>query len=262
MESAATPRPMIEVEGLHKSFDGEAVLAGVDLTVPVGTTTVLLGASGSGKTVLLRQIIGLSQPDRGRVRIDGVDLATLDVDGLIQLRHRMGIVFQGGALFDSLSVFDNVAFPLRENLRLPEHDVAPRVQRALARVQLLPFAQLAPAELSGGMRKRVAFARAIVHEPSLLLCDEPTAGLDPITAEGVIDTLDNAKRELSATSLVITGDLRIAFRLADQLALLHKGHILAHGTREEFQRSRDPDVLAFIHEYLEQVTPAHAPLGA
>ncbi|HLL54170.1 MAG TPA: ABC transporter ATP-binding protein [Myxococcaceae bacterium] len=261
-EPKHAPDPMIELLDLHKSYGGDRVLDGVDLVVPEGTTTVLLGSSGSGKTVLLKHIIGLLRPDRGTVRVDGEDVGSLDFEGLTRMRLKLGIVFQAGALFDSLTVFENVAFPLREHLHLPEPEVAKRVRRTLELVDLGGVEQSFPAELSGGMRKRVAFARAIVHEPRLLLCDEPTAGLDPITTTYVADAIGIARRELGITSLVITSDLRVAFWLADELALLHQGKIVSHGTPEAFSRSRDPAVRNFIHDYLAQVAAEHPPAPA
>jgi phospholipid/cholesterol/gamma-HCH transport system ATP-binding protein len=252
---------MIEFEGVHKAFHGQEVLRGVDLVVPEGTTCVLLGQSGSGKTVLLKHLIGLIKPDRGVVRLDGEDVAALDEKGLKAMRLKLGILFQAGALFDSLSVFDNVAFPLREREHLPPGQVKKRVEEVLKLVELEGVGEQFPAALSGGMRKRVAFARSIIVTPRVMLYDEPTAGLDPITTEHLTEEMVAAKKRLGITTLAITYNLQSAFRIADSVALLHEGRIVAQAPPLEFQASSHPAVKAFLRDWLAghplKVAPRH-----
>lgn len=243
-------RPRIELVGVYKAFGPQEVLRGVDLVVPEGTTCVLMGVSGSGKTVLMKHVDGLLRPDRGTVRVDGEDLSTLDFLGLDRVRRKLGILFQGGALFDSLTVFDNVAFPLRERAHLPEAEVGERVRRALALVGLEEAEQQFPGELSGGMLKRAAFARAVVLEPSILLYDDPTAGLDPLKTQSVVEVIVTGKQRLHATSLVITPDVATAFQVGDSLALLHEGRIIEQAPPDVFRESRHPAVRAFLHDWL------------
>ena len=242
---------MIEIEDLHLAFD-QPVLRGVTLTVPEGTTCVLLGVSGSGKTVLMKTVIGLLRPDRGTVRVDGQDVHALGAEALRRLREKLGILFQAGALFDSLTVFDNVAFPLVERTRKSPAEVRAVVGRALSLMGLAGAGHLYPAELSGGMKKRVAFARAIVLEPRIVLYDEPTAGLDPPTTQRVADLVIAAKQELRLTALATIYDLPTAFRVADRLAMLHEGRIVAEGTPDELTCSRHPAVQAFLRSWLER----------
>ncbi|MHB8872057.1 MAG: ABC transporter ATP-binding protein [Myxococcaceae bacterium] len=248
---------MIEIEDVHKAFGGQKVLRGVTLTVAEGTTCVLLGVSGSGKTVLMKIVIGLLRPDRGRVRIDGEEVGRLDPEGLRRLRDKLGILFQSGALFDSLTVFENVAFPLVEHRRRPA-EIRALVRRALDLMDLGNIEGLYPAELSGGMRKRVAFARAIVLEPRIVLYDEPTAGLDPPTTQRVADLIIAAKQRLNLTALATIYDLPTAFRVADRLAMLHGGRIVEEGTPDELRRSPHPAVQAFLRRWLE-LSQGHAP---
>lgn len=243
---------MIEIEDLHKSFGAQKVLDGVDLSVPERTTCAILGRSGAGKTVLLKHVVGLLRPDRGIVRVDGEDVAALSPAGLERMRRKLGILFQGGALFDSLTVFENVAFPLSERARIPSRMVEEKVRRVLARLGLAGVERRYPGELSGGMCKRVAFARAVVHEPDILLYDEPTAGLDPITIDYVIEVIRIGRQELGKTSLLVTHDLPTAFRLADQVVLLHQGRMVEHGSPGVFLRSCHPAVLDFLHGWREQ----------
>jgi len=241
----------VELEGVHKSFGAIEVLRGIDLRIERGTTCVILGVSGSGKSVLLKSVAGLVHPDRGRVRLYGVDLATAGELELVRIRRHIGLLFQAGALFDSMTAFDNVAFPLRELTDLSDAEVSARVEATLSAVGLSGVEELLPADLSGGMRKRLAFARALVTEPSLLLMDEPTSGLDPITSEYVTEALAVAK-ERGITSLLITPDLPCAFRLADALAFLHEGRILEQGSPEQLRASKHPEVQAFLRRYLER----------
>jgi phospholipid/cholesterol/gamma-HCH transport system ATP-binding protein len=239
---------MIEVIDLWKSFGENHVLRGITLSIEKGTTYVVLGASGSGKTVLLKHVIGLLRPDRGAVRVDGVDLSTLAGKELTDFRQIFGMVFQGAALFDSMTVFENVAFPLREkDRRISWEDLRARVVEKLRVVDLgEEILELWPAQLSGGMRKRVSLARALVAEPQVVLYDEPTTGLDPITTDSVDGMIDSAKERLGVTSMVISHDIASAFKVADRLAVLYDGHIAAQGTPAEVRQSQDPYVQRFL----------------
>jgi len=245
---------MIEVRDLWKAFGEKEVLRGVDLEVERGRTFVVLGASGSGKTVLLKHVIGLLQPDRGTVSVDGVEMSGLRGLALTEARRVFGMVFQGAALFDSMTVFDNVAFPLREKQRrLPFPELEERVVESLRVVDLGDdVLDLWPAQLSGGMRKRVALARALVAEPKVVLYDEPTTGLDPITSDSVDQMINRAKERRGVTSMVISHDIASAFRVADRLAVLYDGRIAAQGTPEEVRRSEDPYVQRFLALWFEK----------
>ncbi|WP_224243504.1 ABC transporter ATP-binding protein [Hyalangium gracile] len=245
-------KPMIEVKGLYKSFGGQEILRGVDLVVEEGTTCVLMGVSGSGKTVLMKHLVGLLQPDRGTVIIDGQDISKLDEAGMDQLRRKLGILFQANALFDSLTVFDNVAFPLRERTKMSEAEILESVNKSLAVVGLTHAAKKFPGELSGGMQKRVGFARAAILQPSILLYDDPTAGLDPLTTASVNEVIFTGKQQLGATSLVITPDVASGFRVGDTLALMHEGRVVQAGLPEEFRRAEHPAVKSFLNTWLQR----------
>jgi phospholipid/cholesterol/gamma-HCH transport system ATP-binding protein len=245
-------KPMIEVRGLRKSFGEREILRGVDLVVEEGTTCVLMGMSGSGKTVLMKHLVGLLQPDRGTVIVDGEDLSQLDEVGLDRLRRKLGILFQANALFDSLTVFDNVAFPLRERTQMREEEIQEAVRKSLAVVGLTQAARKFPGELSGGMQKRVGFARAAILQPHILLYDDPTTGLDPLTTASVTEVIFTGKQQLGATSLVISPDVATAFKVGDTLALMHEGRIVAAGPPGEFRHSKHPAVKAFLHTWLQR----------
>jgi phospholipid/cholesterol/gamma-HCH transport system ATP-binding protein len=246
---------VIQVIDLWKSFGENHVLKGVTLTVPTGNTFVVLGGSGSGKTVLMKHVIGLLKPDRGKVIVDGVEISSLTGKALTDARQQFGMVFQGAALFDSMSVFDNVAFPLREKRgrRPPPDEIRSRVIEKL-RVVDLGEEVLArwPAELSGGMRKRVALARALVSDPRVVLYDEPTTGLDPITTSYVDEMIVHAKERLGITSMVISHDVASSFRVADRMAVLYDGHLAAEGTPAEVRDSKDPFVQRFLSTWFEK----------
>jgi len=245
---------MIEVRGLWKAFGDKEVLRGIDLTVEPGKTFVVLGASGSGKTVLLKHVIGLLKPDRGSVRVDGVEMSGLHGLALTEARQVFGMVFQGAALFDSMTVFDNVAFPLKEKRRRISFDeLSGRVVESLRVVDLgEDVLDQWPSQLSGGMRKRVALARALVADPKVVLYDEPTTGLDPITTDSVDQMINRAKERRGVTSMVISHDIASAFRVADRLAVLYDGKIAAQGTPEEVRRSEDPYVQRFLALWFEK----------
>ncbi|BDG06699.1 ABC transporter ATP-binding protein [Anaeromyxobacter oryzae] len=247
---------MIQVIDLWKSFGDNHVLKGVNLTVPTGQTYVVLGGSGSGKTVLMKHVIGLLKPDRGRVIVEGVEISALTGKALTEARQQFGMVFQGAALFDSMNVFDNVAFPLRERHRgerIKSDEVRTRVVEKLKVVDLgEEVLGRWPAELSGGMRKRVALARALVSDPQVVLYDEPTTGLDPITTNYVDEMILHAKERLGITSMVISHDIASAFRVADRLAVLYDGHLAAEGTPAEVRDSKDPFVQRFLSTWFEK----------
>jgi phospholipid/cholesterol/gamma-HCH transport system ATP-binding protein len=246
----ANPRPMIEIVALHKSFGDHPVLTGIELTVPAGSTCVILGGSGSGKTVLMKHMIGLLKPDRGQVIIDGEDIVPMDEHGLERVRRKFGMVFQAAALFDSMNVYENVAFPLREHRDLPEERIRELVRQKLDLMGLpRTVEEKFPADLSGGMRKRVGLARAIVMDPKIVLYDEPTTGLDPITTDYVDEMILAAKRELGVTSVVISHDIASAFNVADRIAFLHKGLIVEHGPPEQLRASRHPQVKVFLQTW-------------
>jgi len=239
-------QPMIEVRDLWKSFGGNQVLKGVNLAVLPGTTAVILGGSGSGKTVLMKHIMGLFKPDHGEVIVDGENITRMDRRELSRFRTRMGMVFQSSALFDSLTVFENVAFPLREHTKLPEEEIEALVKDKLAVVELYGVEQKYPAELSGGMRKRVALARAIVREPKLVLYDEPTTGLDPLTTESVDEMIIGARTKLGVTSVVISHDIGSTFHIADHVAMLHDGRIVEEGPPDKVRHSQEPHTRHFL----------------
>ena len=245
---------MIRISGLSKAFGDKEVLRGVSLDVEEGTTFVVLGASGSGKTVLLKHVIGLLKPDAGTVHVDGMEISALSGRELTEARRVFGMVFQGAALFDSMTVFDNVAFPVREReRRIPHDELLARVIESLRVVDLgEDVLDQWPSQLSGGMRKRVSLARALVANPKIVLYDEPTTGLDPITTNSVDAMIDQAKHRRGVTSMVISHDIASAFRVADRLAVLYDGRIAAQGTPEEVRRSDDPYVQRFLSLWFEK----------
>jgi len=237
----------IQADGLHKSFDSNHVLRGIDLHAEQGDSLVILGGSGAGKSVLLRCLIGLIKPDSGRVTVDGVDLATLSKKELYRFRRRFGMSFQDAALFDSLSAFENVAFPLRRMERdMSERDVRARVEECLDLVGMPNVGKLMPSELSGGMRRRIGFARAIALKPQILLFDEPTTGLDPIMTSVLNDVIVALREELHATTVSITHDLRSARRIASRLAMLFQGEVIHQDENPRFFETDNPIVRQFI----------------
>ena len=246
MTSAAERPPAIELRGLAKSFAGKPVLRGVDLAIPAGETTVILGGSGSGKSVCMKHMIGLLRADAGEVRVLGRDVTRLSERGWTSLRRDFGMVFQSAALFDSLSVFENVAYPIREHERWEEARVAERVAWCLGAVGLGGVEKLLPAELSGGMRKRVGVARAIALSPKIILYDEPTTGLDPANSRRIGELIQSLQRELGATSVAVTHDLDLAFAIADRIALLKGGRIAVEGPVESLRSGDHPALREFI----------------
>jgi phospholipid/cholesterol/gamma-HCH transport system ATP-binding protein len=242
-------QPMIEVVDLYKSFGSNQVLSGINLAIEPGSTCVILGGSGSGKTVLMKHIIGLLKPDSGNVVVDGQDITHMEPAELERIRRKFGMVFQAAALFDSMSVYENVSFPLREHARLPEEQVREIVRRKLDIVGLKNVEEKYPADLSGGMRKRVGLARAIVLDPKIVLYDEPTTGLDPITTDYVDEMILGAKRKLGVTSVVISHDIASAFKVADKIAFLSNGLIVEQGPPAQLRASTHPAVKVFLQTW-------------
>ena len=237
---------MIKVEGLRKSFGRQAVLRDLDLEVATGSITVIIGRSGGGKSVFLKHLIGLVRPDAGRVLVDGVEITHLTGRALDGIRRRYGVVFQGGALFDSMSCAENVAFPLREKLRIPADEIAKRVDAALAQVGLEGVGAKLPAEISGGMRKRVAIARALVTEPEIVFFDEPTTGLDPVLVNTIHHLILDLHRRFRFTALVVSHEIPEIFEIADTVAMLHEGRIVEVGPPGAIQASANRIVRQFI----------------
>jgi len=237
---------MIRVEALTKSFGRQQVLRALSLEVPTGSITVIIGRSGGGKSVLLKHLIGLLYPDEGRVLVDGVEITALRGRALDDIRRRYGVVFQGGALFDSMSCNDNVAFPLREKLRLPVAEIAKRVEAALAQVGLEGMGAKFPAEISGGMRKRVAIARALVTEPEIVFFDEPTTGLDPVLVNTIHHLILDLHRRFRFTAVVVSHEIPEIFEIADTVAMLHEGRIAEVGPPTAIQASSNRVVRQFI----------------
>jgi len=237
---------MIEVRQLTKSFGSQLILAGVDLRIDSGESAVIIGRSGGGKSVLLKHLIGLLQPEGGEVLVDGDPITHMNERQLLRVRRKFGMVFQGAALFDSMTVAENVAFGLRRHEHLTEADVAKRVAAALEMVDLPGTEKKKPAELSGGMRKRVGLARAIVYEPRIVLYDEPTTGLDPIVSDSIDHLIIRVRDQLQVTSVVVTHDMRSARRVGNHVFLLHHKKIYAHGPPEELFASQDAVVRQFI----------------
>lgn len=237
---------MIEIKGLCKSFNSTDVLRGVDFEVRDGETMVIIGRSGGGKSVLLKHLCGLLKPEAGRVIVDGADVGPLSEREMTPIRKKFGVLFQGAALFDSMTVFDNVAFPLREDRKLSEKEIAKKVEEALTIVDLLEAKGKKPAELSGGMRKRAGLARACVRYPKYMLYDEPTTGLDPVLADNINDLMLRLRDHFQVTGVAVTHDMVSAYKIADRIAMLHDGRIHAVGTPKEIQETADPIVRQFI----------------
>ena len=237
---------MIEVESLYKSFDGVQVLKGVSFKVGQGEVLALIGRSGYGKSVLLKHLAGLLKPDQGRVLLDGRAIGSLKGRTLLQLRARLGFLFQGGALFDSMTLFDNVAFPLREKTKKNEREIRERVLYELNEVDLIGSENKFPAQVSGGMLKRVALARALIQEPEMMLFDEPTTGLDPLTGQTILKLIDACHQRLKFTGIIVTHEIPRIFAIVDRVALLHDGLIQFEGTPDDIRGSRDPLVKEFL----------------
>jgi phospholipid/cholesterol/gamma-HCH transport system ATP-binding protein len=246
--SRAQGTALVEFRGLHKAFGDKQVLRGVDLCVNRGETQVIMGSSGSGKSVLLSMLVGLLSPDEGQVLLDGEDVTRFtSIEEWSRVWLRTGFLFQGAALFDSMNVGENVAFPLRQHAKLDEAQIKARVAEVLSWIELEGIEEKMPSELSGGMQKRVGLARAIVVEPEIVVYDEPTTGLDPLTSDTISELIRRLQRERQVTSIVVTHDVRCAFLVADRIAMLDEGKILVEGTLDEIKRSEQPKLRAFLY---------------
>jgi len=237
----------IRIVDLYKSFEQKQVLKGVNLEIMAGEIMVIIGQSGSGKSVLLKHIIGIMKPDQGQIFIDEEEITSLSGEALTKISRKFGMLFQGAALFDSLTVAENVAFGLRRHTDLSEEEIQQVVRTSLERVGLRGVENLLPYELSGGMKKRVGLARAIAYNPEIILYDEPTTGLDPIRADAINDLILQLKEQLHVTSVVITHDMNTTYKVADRIGMLYDGRIIETGTPEEIKNSRNPVVQQFIH---------------
>jgi phospholipid/cholesterol/gamma-HCH transport system ATP-binding protein len=244
---------VIRVQGLHKRFGAQPVLRGLDLDIATGEIMVIIGRSGGGKSVLLKHLIGLLRPDAGSVFVDGTEITRLRGRELDRVRERYGVVFQGGALFDSMSVFDNVAFPLREKSRLGAGEIRGRVEEKLDQVGLAGMGHKNPAEISGGMRKRVAIARALVTEPEIVFFDEPTTGLDPILVNTIHHLIVELHRKFRFTGVMVSHEIPEIFEIADRVAVLHDGGIVEVGPPDAVRASANPVVQHFIRGEVESV---------
>jgi phospholipid/cholesterol/gamma-HCH transport system ATP-binding protein len=238
---------MIEIKNLHKSFNTHKVLNGLSLRIDRGRTTVIIGRSGCGKSVLLKTIVGILKPENGSVVIDGRDITSLSEKALKGVRMKIGMVFQGGALFDSLTVAENVGFSFFEHSRLSKEEIMKKVRQSLEMVELERVENLMPGELSGGMKKRVALARALCREPEIILYDEPTTGVDPITADSINNLIRSLHDRIKVTSIVVTHDMRSAYKIADSIAMLYHGRIIIEARPQQIQNTSNPVVHQFIN---------------
>ncbi len=245
---------MIELIDVSKNLGGKQVLDHMNLTVEEGETKVIIGRSGVGKSVTLKHIVRLLEPDEGQVHVEGRDVLALRGKELNELHMEIGLVFQGGALFDSLTVGENVGFILREHMSMAQSEIDKRVKESLALVGLYDVEHYMPADLSGGMKKRVALARAICTRPKIILYDEPTTGVDPITADAINQLIDELHDKLKVTSIVVTHDMRSAYKVADRIAMLYEGKIIAEGTPDEIRYSHNP----YVHQFITGA--AHGPI--
>ena len=242
---------MIKLVDLHKSFGKQKVLDGLDIDIEDGKTTVIIGRSGGGKSVLLKHMIGLLRPERGQILIDGTDITKLNDRALNEIRKKFGMLFQEAALFDSMTVGENVAFPLREHTTMKEKEIRETVADRLRSVGLTGVEEKMPSELSGGMRKRVGLARAIALRPQIVLFDEPTTGLDPVMTEAINRLIIDTQKNLNITCVVISHDIRSIFEIGHRIAMLYEGKIIENGTPDELRGSRNPVTLQFLAGSIE-----------
>lgn len=246
-QKAAGQDVKIRIHDLHKSFGSKMVLDGLNVNIAPAESLVVIGGSGSGKSVLLQHIIGLLKPDSGTVEVDGQAVEKLGNREITEFRRKFGMSFQEGALFDSMTVWQNVAFPLQRLKKMSRSEINDRVEECLTMVRLEGVAEKLPSQLSGGMRRRVGFARSVAHEPEILLFDEPTTGLDPVTTALIDEVILDLSDRLKTTTVTITHDMESAFRIGDRIAMLYQGKIIAEAPPDEFQRLDDPRVQQFIH---------------
>jgi phospholipid/cholesterol/gamma-HCH transport system ATP-binding protein len=242
----------VSTKNLHKAFGEQVVLNNVSLKVQRGQTFLVLGRSGTGKSVLLKLLIGLQKPDEGKIEISGTEVTSLPLNELNEMRKKMGFLFQNAALYDSLTVEENVAFPLRRHTKMKSNEIAEHVRELLARVGMENALKKMPANISGGMKKRVGLARALALDPDIMLLDEPNAGLDPITAAEIDDLIRDLQQERGITSIIVTHDMRSVHTIADRVAMLNQGSIVIEGTPEELAQSDDPFVVNFMQEKQEK----------
>jgi phospholipid/cholesterol/gamma-HCH transport system ATP-binding protein len=242
---------MIDLIGLHKSFNKQKVLNGADLQIPTGKIVTVVGKSGSGKSVLVKHIMGLLRPDIGQVLVDGIDITKIESSELDRIREKLGVLFQGGALFDSMTVYGNVAFPLKEKTKLKKDEIRERVMRALEDVGLKEMGEKFPEELSGGMKKRAALARALISEPDLVIFDEPTTGLDPVITSSIHRLIKTTHEKYRYTAVIISHEVPGIFDITDKVAMLYEGRIVQAGTPEEIRNTTNPVVRQFITGSLE-----------
>jgi len=238
---------MIEISHLYKSFDKNNVLNNMSLTVKTGETKVIIGRSGAGKSVLLKSIVGLMKPDSGSIKVNGTEVTTLKEKEYDKIRMEIGMVFQGGALFDSMTVGENVAFVLNEFMKLDQKTVADKVSDALAMVGLKNIEDMMPSQLSGGMKKRVSLARVLCMEPEIILYDEPTSEIDPITADAINNLIREMRDKLKVTSIVVTHDMNSAYKVADSISMFYHGQVIAEGSPDEIRHTKHPVVKQFIY---------------
>ncbi len=238
---------MITVSHVYKEFNGQVVLDNVSLEIRRGEILAILGESGAGKSVLLQHLIGLHKPNRGTITIDKVDITRLPERELLKVRRDIGYLFQEGALYDFMDVYENIAFPLLEHTELSENEIDEKVKRILSLVGLKDVESKYPAQLSGGMKKRVALARAVILNSKILFCDEPTSGLDPIRSRDISDLIRDISKKFNCTTVITSHDVKNSFRIADRLTLIHDGKLLVTGTRQELEASQDPFVKEFFN---------------
>jgi len=237
---------LIELDDIHKSFDGNQVLKGISLKVQKGEILVLIGMSGYGKSVILKHVVGLLKPDKGRVFVEGLEVNRLNGRALSDLRSGIGFLFQGGALFESMTVFENVAFPLKEKIGLDKSVIEEKVHKVLEQVGLSGADNKYPSQLSGGMQKRAALARELVWEPEIMLFDEPTTGLDPIIGHAILNLVADIHKRMNFTGIIITHELERVFKIVNKVAMLHEGVIIESGVPEEILTSNNPVVKQFL----------------
>jgi phospholipid/cholesterol/gamma-HCH transport system ATP-binding protein len=237
---------MIKVQGLSKSIEGQTILSDISFEIKDGEIVTILGRSGTGKSVLLKHLIGLMKPDGGTITIEGTTITGMPERDLLNIRKKIGYLFQEGALYDFMDVFDNIAFPLKEHTSMRPNEIANRVREVLEMVDLKDVEEKMPPELSGGMKKRVSLGRAIVLKPKILFCDEPTSGLDPLRSRDISDLIRHVTKHIRCTTVITSHDVANSFRVADRLMLLDEGHIVIMGTKEEIKKSEIPYVQEFF----------------